>query len=278
MQLGIFAKTFVRPNVEETFKAIAYYGFKAVQFNMSTVGLESLPHKISEEEIREIQQASQKYNIQLSALSGTFNMAHPDINHRQEQLKEFAVLVEVAKRLETPTITLCTGTRDTTSMWKYHPDNNTKEAWRDLCETLEPALTLAQEHSLILAFEPEISNVVSSAKKGRQLLDEMKSPHLKVIMDGANLFTSETLNQQEKVFAEAFELLGDEIVLAHAKDLDEYGEFVAAGKGAMDYDIFIHHLKQLEFTEAIVLHSLSEAEVPGCVDLLKNHTSNDQVK
>jgi sugar phosphate isomerase/epimerase len=271
MQLGIFAKTFVRPNVEETFKAIANHNIHAVQFNMSTVGLASLPDKISDSEIQEIQQASKKYNIQLSALSGTFNMAHPDKKHRQEELKRFAVLVEAAKRLETPIITLCTGTRDTSSMWKYHPENSSKEAWHDLCETLEPALALAQEHNLILAFEPETSNVISNARKGRQLLDDMKSPHLKVIMDGANLFVPEDLSHQQGVFAEAFELLGHEVVLAHAKDINEQGEFVAAGKGVLNYNIFVHHLRQINYRGAVVLHSLSEAEVPGCVGFLQGY-------
>jgi sugar phosphate isomerase/epimerase len=271
MQLGIFAKTFERPTVDETFKTIASHDLHAVQFNMSTVGLASLPDRVSDDEIREVQQASHKYSIQLSALSGTFNMAHPDTKHRQEELKRFAVLVEVAKRLETPIVTLCTGTRDTTSMWKYHPDNNTKEAWNDLCRTLEPALKLAQENSLILAFEPETSNIVSNAKKGRQLLDEMKSPNLKVIMDGANLFTPETLSKQQNVFAEAFELLGSAIVLAHAKDTNATGEFVAAGKGAVDYGLFMQHLKQMDYQGALILHSLSEAEVSGCVTFLQKH-------
>jgi sugar phosphate isomerase/epimerase len=271
MQLGIFAKTFERPTVEETFKATSNHDIHATQFNMTTVGLDSLPNEVSEQEIQEIKEASKKYNIQLSALSGTFNMAHPDPKHRQEESKRFAVLVEAAKWLETPIITLCTGTRDTTSMWKYHPENSSKEAWRDLCSTLEPALTLAQENNLVLAFEPETSNVVSNAKKGRQLLDEMRSQNLKVIMDGANLFTSETLKQQEKVFAEAFDLLGDEIVLAHAKDINEQDEFVAAGKGAVDYPLFIKQLKQINFQGAIVLHSLSEAEVPACVNFLQRH-------
>jgi sugar phosphate isomerase/epimerase len=270
MQLGIFAKTFTRPNVDETFKAIASRSLHAVQFNMSTVGLASLPDEISDHEIQGIQAASKKYNIQLSALSGTFNMAHPDTKHRQDELKRFAVLVKAAKRLGAPIITLSTGTRDTSSMWKYHPDNNSKEAWNDLCRTLEPALELAEKHNLILAFESEISNVVSNAKKGRRLLDEMKSPHLKVIMDGANLFTPKTLLKQQDVFAEAFELLGHEVVLAHAKDINEQGEFVAAGKGVLNYNIFVHHLRQINYRGAVVLHSLSEAEVSQCVQFLQD--------
>jgi sugar phosphate isomerase/epimerase len=48
---------------------------------------------------------------------------------------------------------------------------------------MQEALETAEEHGVMLAFEPEISNVVDSAEKGRRLLDEMCSPRLKVVMD-----------------------------------------------------------------------------------------------
>ena len=38
MQLGIFAKTFPRPTLEETLDAVASHGLTHVQFNMSCVG------------------------------------------------------------------------------------------------------------------------------------------------------------------------------------------------------------------------------------------------
>jgi sugar phosphate isomerase/epimerase len=269
MQVGIFAKTFERPNVDETFTVIADHNIYAVQFNMATAGLASLPDKVSDSEIQGIQRASKKCNVQLSALSGTFNMAHPDIKQRQDGLKRFRVLVEAAQQLEVPIITLCTGTRDMNNMWKYHPDNNSKEAWQDLCTTLEQALTLVQNTNLVLAFEPETSNVISSAKKGQQVLDEMNSPKLKVIIDGANLFVPEDLGRQKEVFAEAFGLLGGDIVLAHAKDMNAHGEFVAAGKGVIDYACFIKHLKAIHYTGTFILHSLTESEVPSSVGFLR---------
>src|SRR5690349_23251315 len=59
--------------------------------------------------------------------------------------------------------------------------------------TLFPYTTLfrsdiARQANAVLAFEPEVSNVVDSARKARRLLDEIGSPHLKVTMDPANLF------------------------------------------------------------------------------------------
>src|SRR5256885_17197550 len=42
-QLGIFAKTFARPSVEETLQAVADAGIPAVQFNLSVLGLDTVP-------------------------------------------------------------------------------------------------------------------------------------------------------------------------------------------------------------------------------------------
>ena len=43
MKLGIFAKTFSRPTIEEFFQSIAGYGINSVQFNLSCAGLDPLP-------------------------------------------------------------------------------------------------------------------------------------------------------------------------------------------------------------------------------------------
>ena len=46
MKLGIFAKTFSRPTIEELFQSIAGYGINSVQFKLSCAGLDPLPQNI----------------------------------------------------------------------------------------------------------------------------------------------------------------------------------------------------------------------------------------
>ena len=43
MKIGIFAKTFSRPTIEDLLEAIAGYEIYSAQFNLSCVGLETLP-------------------------------------------------------------------------------------------------------------------------------------------------------------------------------------------------------------------------------------------
>ena len=52
MQLGIFAKTFPRPTLERTLDAVVAHGLTHMQFNMSCVGLPTLPDKLDEGLVR----------------------------------------------------------------------------------------------------------------------------------------------------------------------------------------------------------------------------------
>ena len=70
------------------------------------------------------------------------------------------------------------------------------------------AVEIARQAGVTLAFEPEVSNVVDSAAKARQLLDEIGSPHLKVTMDAANLFHAGELPRMAEILESAFALLG----------------------------------------------------------------------
>ena len=90
MKIGIFAKTFSRPTIEELFQAIAGYGIDSVQFNLSCVGLETLPKNVSSELVQRIADAAKQAAVELTALSGTFNMAHPDPSVRRDGLQKFA--------------------------------------------------------------------------------------------------------------------------------------------------------------------------------------------
>jgi len=273
VRLGVFAKTFARSSPEGVFDALVGYGLGETQFNMSVAGLYPLPEEIAPALAERVRMAAAERQIALVAVSGTFNMIHPDKEVRRDGLRRLGVLAGACDRLGTSTITLCTGTRDPEDMWRRHQDNARPEAWRDLLATLQEALETAEEHGVTLVFEPEAANVVDSAAKGRRLLDELRSPRLKVVMDAANLFDAEDLarrlSRSEEVLEEAFELLGGDLLLAHAKDVNGSGEVVAVGKGDLDYDLYLKHLDEAGYGGPLVMHGLAEKEVEGSLAFLR---------
>lgn len=273
MKPGIFAKTFQRGTLEEVLDAMQSLGLSATQFNMACAGLPPLPERISPELSRVIGDGLKQRGMSMSAVSGTFNMIHPHPAEREQGLKCLRVLAEACKEMGTETITLCTGSMDPVNMWAYHPGNASPEAWRLLTSFMEQALTLAQQFHVGLAIEPEAANVVSSAPLARRLLDEMQSPYLKIVMDAANLYPAGNKGAFSTVLEEAFELLGSDIVLAHAKDvLNEEGTvFGAAGQGLVDYRHYISLLHACGYRGPLVLHGLREDEVPRSLAFLNEH-------
>lgn len=89
--------------------------------------------------------------------------------------------------------------------------------------SLHGVLGIADRYDLILGIECEASNCINTAGRARRLLDELRSPRVKIIMDVANLFQkgeAHTSQVRSKI-NEAFELLGHDIYLAHGKDIKE---------------------------------------------------------
>ncbi|MFC1713719.1 sugar phosphate isomerase/epimerase family protein [Candidatus Poribacteria bacterium] len=272
MQIGIMARTFVRPTLEETLDAVADHGTQCIQFNFTCAGLPDMPDEIDPDLCDKIREEIAAREMTIAALSGTYNMIHPDVQEREDGLRKLGVLASVCHRLDTSVITLCTGTRDRGSMWRRHPDNDLPEAWDDLVVEMRKALEIAAENDVVLAFEPEVSNTVDSAVKARRLLDQMESPHLKVVMDPANIFHKGELPRMREMIDEAFQLLGGDIAIGHAKDLDRDGAagHLAAGKGLLDYEQYVSLLGKVDFDVPLILHGLSETEVDGCVAFLQS--------
>jgi sugar phosphate isomerase/epimerase len=268
--IGIFAKTFPRPTLEQNLDAVRGHGLRVVQYNLACAGLPSLPERIEPHLAQLISAAARSRCINIAAVSGTFNMIDPIRARRDAGMRRLGQLARACSLLGTKIITLCTGTRDPDDMWRGHPANGRPDAWADLLTAVEQALGIAEEHDLWLAIEPETANVVDSPVRARRLLDELRSPRLKIVIDPANLFHAHDLPHQRTLLDAAFDLLGPDIVLAHAKDIrvvDGTVDHVAAGTGVLDYAHYLALLRQVPVP--LIVHGLAEAEVPRALAFLR---------
>ena len=273
MQIGIFTRLFVRPTLDQVLDAVLAHGIRAVQFNMESAGLEEMPAEISPDNAARIRAAFEQRGMSMNAVSGTFNIIHPDGATREHGMRRLDALAGACAAMGTAIITMSSGTRDPDHMWRRHPDNDTPEAWNDMIAAMREATRIAEQHNVILVVEPEVGNVVNSARKARTMLDTIGSPNLKIVIDGANLFPAGTITRMAEILDEAFELLGPDIAFAHAKDLSGDGEagHEAAGTGLLDYGRYVRLLMECGYRGPLVLHSLSEAQVEACIHFLERH-------
>jgi sugar phosphate isomerase/epimerase len=271
-QIGILlATTYTTGTIEERLDEAKAHGLACVQVSMVCAGLPPMPDEMPAGLPERFRRETAARGIRIAGVDGTFNMCHPDAEQRRIGLRRLQVLAESCPRMDTSAIHICTGTRDPNSMWRRHPENNSPQAWRDMAACVREAAEIARQAQVVLAFEPEVNNVVDSARKARQLLDEIGSSHLKVTIDPANIFHAGELPRMKEILEEAFALVGKDIALAHAKDLDHDGDagHKAAGEGVLDYDLYLRLLRANRFNGPLLLHGLSRAQAPGCVAFLR---------
>jgi sugar phosphate isomerase/epimerase len=260
MRAGIFAKTFAGTDPLTVLTAAKTAGYTTVQYNMACSGLPAMPDTIPESTTTAIREAARQTGVTIAAVSGTYNMIHPDPAIRATGLARLATLITAARAMGTDMVTLCTGTRDPDDQWRAHPDNTTPAAWVDLLTEMEKVLPLAEAAGIRLGIEPELANVIDSAAAARRLIDTLQSPALAIVLDPANLF--ETGPDHRDIIARATDLLADRIAMAHAKDRAPDGSFVAAGQGVIDFAHFTACLRAAGFDGDLVTHGLTAEESP----------------
>lgn len=269
MNIGIFAKTFERPSLSEVLDAAIQYGFQHVQFNMTSVGLSPMPEELPADVTKFIAEQFAIRQMKMEALSGTYNMIHPDRTKLDAGRASLRLMIQNARQLGTTLVTVCTGSRDPNNMWKHHPDNESSEAWRTLCESMQEALLLAEQNDIYIGVEPEMGNVINSSRKAKQLIREMQSNRLKIIFDPANMFEEASANEIKDTIASGLDLLGEYVIHAHAKDRKADGSFDAPGLGLVPFGFFFQKLREVDFDGMVITHGLQEAQVPACKRFLE---------
>lgn len=269
MRLGIFAKTFAGADPAAVLGAAKAAGYAAVHYNMACSGLPAMPDAIPEGVTQAVAAAARETGVAVPAVSGTYNMIHPDPAVRAAGLRRLAVLLQAAPALGAGMVTLCTGTRDPQDQWRAHPDNASPAAWADLLAEMGKACALAEAAGLRLGVEPELANVVDSAAKARTLIDTLQSPALAIVLDPANLVEVAPPAVRRDVIAHAVDLLADRIAMAHAKDRHADGSFATAGQGVVDFADFLARLRAAGFDGDLVTHGLVAAEAPGVAAFLR---------
>jgi sugar phosphate isomerase/epimerase len=270
-RIGVMTTEFDTSRFEDAADQIAGHKISCVQLQLGSVvrdvpttdallrGLDVLGDKIDKELAVHSREVLDARGIEVAAVDGTYNMVHPDPVRRARNLEHLVTLINLAQAFGTDVVTLCTGSR-ADIMWQRSDANRSDDAWRDLVDQMRVAAQAAEAAGIRLAFEPEYNNVVDSARQARRLIDEIGSPALKVLMDGANLFHRGDLERMHDHLGEAFALVGGDIALAHAKDLDHDGDagHRAAGRGRLDYSFYLSELQAYGFDGAVVLHQLGE--------------------
>lgn len=262
-RLGIFARTFPRPTAAEVAAEVAAHGFELTQLNLSSMGLPTLPDVGDDVDYGAIADAFDREHVTIWGLSATFNAIHPDVAFRAAETAKAVALLTTTGALRYTAATLCTGTRNPDDMWRAHPDNSNRQAWTDLRATLDELIPAARTAGVRLGVEPEPGNVIADARAAERLLSQLggDAEVIGIVLDPANLLSPGTLPQQRAILSAAFDNLGEHTICVHAKDVVEAGQYAAAGRGGLDYDLVLQLHAALPHAVPIVIQDAAEDDV-----------------
>ena len=123
MKFGFYSPEIGGATVREVFARAKEWGFSTMQYDFSTSHGDTVPAVITDESVAEIAAAAKEFGMQIEAINGTLNMIDVNKERREENLRRFPQIAKAAKALDCRIITLCTGSRNPESGWRYHPDS-----------------------------------------------------------------------------------------------------------------------------------------------------------
>jgi sugar phosphate isomerase/epimerase len=264
LKLAVFTGVYAGLPVADAAKRIKDEGFSGVIQEYAFADLRFDPHQPDWEAARKIQEPFARCELKTVGLYGYFNVVDPDPAKRQQGAARMEFLIENWKRLGSPVVATETGTLNAKSEWVEAPENATEQGYAQCRTALEKLVRKAEQSGAIVAIEPYWRNIIDSAKRAERLFADVHSPSLKLIMDPCNYFRKEDLPQMKPMLRDIFRRVGKQTVLAHAKDVKaapDGTDLPAAGKGVLDYPLFLQLLAGLDREVYLAIEHLTLDDV-----------------
>ncbi|WP_071130482.1 sugar phosphate isomerase/epimerase family protein [Enterococcus timonensis] len=157
-----------------------------------------------------------KEGIQIAILSCYINMIHPDLKIREEALQKFISYVKYARYFGASMVASETG--GVLEKIIFTEKNYTPEAFAKVVDSVKQLVAAGEKYGVMIAIEPGLNHPLYSLEKVQQLITEVNSDYLGIILDPVNLLNAQTYQQEVELVQSAFEMFGEKIVAVHLKD------------------------------------------------------------
>lgn len=182
--------------------------------------------------------------LDTAVLGCYLNLAHPDPAALQDIQSRYYGHVRSAALLGAGVVGTETGAPN--PEYKTDGQTHSREALDTFIRNLTPVVERAEHWGVAVAIEPVWKHIVYDADRALEVLDAVRSPNLRIILDPVNLLYDGNADQRERVIGEAMDKLAEHIAVVHLKDFvraDGELKACAAGTGEMDYTAILRFMK-----------------------------------
>jgi len=223
-----------------------------------------------ESDIRELKDALAAYDVLFFDMHTYTNNIHPDPAKRKENHRYVIEQCEAAERVGCTMVTTHTGTMSDDRPISPHPGNWTWDTWKLSVSVIRQLLSDTSGMNVRFGIEAVNMTASNNPRAHRQLLDEVADPRLRICLDPVNMMHLAVYYRNSELIEECFDLLGDDIIAAHAKDtwvlpdrMSAYITEVAPGKGILDYGTYLRGLSGLSTPCPLIIEHIPAEEFAG---------------
>lgn len=268
MEVGVLAHCVGKQPLKELPRLIGEQGYRYVQLALAKAlaDVDTDLGRLSPGLANAVAEEFDRHGVKIPVLGCYIDMVNTNEEVRRHGIERFKEHIRMARHFGAAIVDTETG-----HVSEKYP---AEAAWELTRRTVEELLEEAYKWGVIVAVEPANGHIIGTAQDWRRLADEVKSTHLAAVIDPCNILRDKDFPRQDEAMREAFQLLGDHIVLAHCKDLYVDREGVVreacAGKGTLNYPLFTELLKKHKPHVHMTMESIEPEEMKDAIRFLKS--------
>lgn len=237
MDVGVVTRSFPKLSTTEAAALIADNGFKCIELcllhtdaNYWVYNGHSDLTDLTNERMAKIVNTFRNKGLEIPVMGVFTNLIEPDDDERKANLDYFERHMQYAADNGIPSLATECG---------FDPKNRGvamhlyTERFDRLVESFKWLCEKAEKYDVNIVLEPSVIDIVPSAKRCKDFINQIDSPKAKVLIDPANLIP----NSDEE---DMFKYLKDDVAYFHGKDRkfnDVKGRVV--GDGEIDWPLFL---------------------------------------
>jgi sugar phosphate isomerase/epimerase len=237
----------------EYFKKLRDNGFTAVVSSPAPFDT------MKDAELSDLRAILKKFDVVVFEVGGYTNMIHPDMATRQKNLKQLAVCIETADKMNCPMVGTISGSLDPVNFFNVTPDNWTEKTWKMLVASMKQVLKDTSGMKAAIGMEAQVTTNIDGPKAHKRLMEDVGDKRCAVNLDPVNMVSLATYYHTTELLNECFDLLGENILGCHAKDTyiipDQqtvHVQEVCSGRGVMDYETYLVRLSRMKWPRALL--------------------------
>ncbi|MFC0210850.1 sugar phosphate isomerase/epimerase family protein [Paenibacillus chartarius] len=223
--------------------------------------------------IERIRRIFESRGIGIAGLSGYTNLMNPNLEKREEKLKQLEQMIDLCPAYGTRYIATETGSLHPTNAWRDCEENRSEQAWEELIAIVDRLRGRAVKNGGVLLVEGFVNNVLASTGQALRMLERLGADGLAFVMDPFNYLTQEALTRQHEAMAAMFEQIGGYCPIAHAKDaLYSEDGFTTprVGAGQADWNVYAALLTERLPDVPLILEHAKPEEAAECMRLIRS--------